>query len=171
MAFGRRRMVAPIVSKKHIIPQGVAAIAVNGISVIPIVTAVDAPTNADFDEVAVGSIVKAVYIEMWVRGDDETAPPANAFLAFEKLTGSSTNMIFADATSMNVYDNKSNVFYVTQGLVSAGTANSAIPFLRGWFKVPKGFQRMALGDRLVLDIVALNHDLEICGIFVYKEYQ
>ncbi len=166
-----RRMLAPIVSKKHIIPQGVQSITAGAILNLDIVTAVDAPANTDFDEVAIGSLVKAVYIEMWVRGDDETAPPANAQLSFEKLVGSSGEMIFGDASTLNVYDNKSNVFYVTQGLVSAGTANSAIPFMRGWFKVPKGFQRMAIGDRLRLNIVALNHDLEICGIFIYKEYQ
>ncbi len=171
MVFHRRRMLAPIVSKKHIIPEGVQAIAVTSIVNRAIATAVDAPSNADFDEVAIGSVIKAVYIEMWVRGDDETAPPANAQVSFEKLSGSSTPMIFGDASTLNVYDNKSSIFYVTQGLVSAGTANSAIPFMRGWFKIPKGFQRMALGDRLVLNVVALNHDLEICGIFVYKEYQ
>ncbi len=167
-----RRMVAPIVSRKHIIPQGVTGIAISGIANIKIATAVESPTPlTTFDEVAIGSIIKAVYIEMWVRGDDESAPPANAQVNFEKLSGSSTSMIFADASTINAYDNKSSVFYITQGLTSAGTANSGIPFMRGWFKIPKGFQRMALGDRLVLNISALNHDLEICGIFVYKEYQ
>ncbi len=164
-------MLAPIVSRKHIVPRGVTAIAAAAMLNIPIATAVDTPVNTVNTEVAIGSVIKAVYIEMWVRGDDETAPPANAQVTFEKLIGSSTSMVFGDASLINVYDNKSNVFYVTMGLVSAGTANSAIPFLRGWFKVPKGFQRMSIGDRLVLNIAALNHDLEVCGIFVYKEYQ
>ncbi len=164
-------MLAPIVSRKHIIPVGVTATAVGAITSLAVATAVDTPVNTASSEVKIGSIIKAVYLEMWTRGDDETAPPANVFIAFEKLIGSSTSMVFTDATGINVYDNKSNVFYVTQGLVSAGTANSGIPFLRGWFKIPKGFQRMAIGDRLVLNIVALNHDLESCGIFVYKEYQ
>ncbi len=171
MVFRNRRMLAPIVSRKHIIPQGVLAVAVGGIANIAIATAVDAPDNTVPAEVKIGSIVKAVYIELWVRGDDETGPPANAQLSFEKLIGSSTPMIFSDAPVLNTYDNKSNVFYVTQGLVSAGTANSAIPFMRGWFKVPKGFQRMAIGDRLTVNIVALNHDLELCGLYIYKEYQ
>ncbi len=165
-------MQAPIVSRKHILPRGVTAVAAAGILNDTLAVAVESPTPlTTFNEVAIGSIIKAVYIEMWVRGDDESAASANAQLSFEKLTGSSTNMIFADGTTINAYDNKSNVFYVTQGLVSAGTANSGIPFMRGWFKVPKGFQRMANGDRLVLNILALNHDLEVCGITIYKEYQ
>ncbi len=166
-----RRTLAPINSRKHIVQIGVTPIAIGAVSNLKIATAKDVPVNTAFDEVEIGSVVKAIYIEMWVRGDDETAPPANASLTFEKLEGSMTSMIFAESTSLNVYDNKSNVFYVTQGLVSAGTANSGIPFLRGWFKVPKGFQRMAIGDRLVLNISALNHDLEVCGVFVYKEYR
>ena len=165
------RMVAPIVTRKHIIPQGIQAVAAGAIFNMPIATAVDAPVNTSNTQVAIGSVIKAVYLEMWVRGDDETAPPANAQVSFEKLSGSSTSMVFSDGPLLNIYDNKSSIFYVTQGLVSAGTANSGIPFLRGWFKVPKGFQRMAIGDRLVLNIIALNHDLEICGISVFKEYQ
>jgi len=165
-------MLAPIQSRKHILPQGVGAIAAAGISNIAIATAVETPTPlTTFSEVAIGSIIKAVYLELWVRGDDESAAPANVQVSFEKLTGSMAAMIFADGNTLNAYDNKSNIFYVTEGLTSAGTANSGIPFLRGWFKVPKGFQRMANGDRLVLNVLALNHDLEICGIFIYKEYQ
>ncbi len=164
-------MVPPIQTRKHYVQVGVTATAVGGIAVLKIATAKDTPVNTAFDEVAIGSVIKAVYIEMWTRGDDETGPPANVSINFEKLNGSSTSQIFAEGASLNVYDNKSNVFYVTQGLTSAGTANSGIPFLRGWFKVPKGFQRMAIGDRLVLNILALNHDLESCGIFVYKEYR
>ncbi len=131
----------------------------------------DAPVNTTATEVEIGSIVKAIYIEMWVRGDDETGASSNASITFEKLSGSTVPMVFGSSTSLNTYVNKSNVFYITQGLTSAGTANSGIPFLRGWFKIPKGFQRMAIGDRIVLNISALNHDLEICGLFVYKEYQ
>ncbi len=164
-------MLAPIVSRKHIVQIGVVATAVGAITNHVVATAVDTPVNTVASEVAIGSVIKAVYIEMWTRGDDETAPPANVSINFEKLIGSSTVQTFAEGAALNVYDNKSNVFYVTQGLTSAGTANSAIPFLRGWFKIPKGFQRMSIGDRLRLNVVALNHDLESCGIFVYKEYQ
>ncbi len=167
----RRRMLAPIQTRKHLSPQGVQAIAVGAILNMAVATAKDAPVNTVAAEVEIGSLVKAVYIELWIRGDDETGPPANVQVSFEKLSGSSTPMVFADAPVLNVYDNKSNLFYITQGLTSAGTANSAIPFMRDWFKVPKGFQRMALGDRLVLNIVALNHDLEICGINIFKEYK
>ncbi len=170
MRFSRSRAV--IQTRKHIIPQGVAAIALGAISVIPIATAVETPIPlTTFHHVQIGSVIKAVYIEMWIRGDDETAASSNVQVSFEKLEGSMTAMIFADGATLNAYDNKSNIFYVTQGLTSAGTANSGIPFLRGWFKVPKGFQRMSNGDRLVLNVIGLNHDLEICGLFIYKEYQ
>ncbi len=166
-----RRMLSPIHSKKHIIPQAVAATAVGAIRVHKIATAVDAPVNTNQDEVEVGSVLKAIYIEMWIRGDDETAPPANVQVSFEKVEGTGVDMVFSNGALLNTYANKAKVFYVTQGLVSAGTANSAIPVLRGWFKIPKGFQRMALGDRLNLNVIAFNHDLESCGIFIYKEYQ
>ena len=161
----------PIHSRKHISPIGATPIALGAITNFAVATAQDAPVNTAAAQVEIGSVVKAVYIEMWVRGDDEAAAPMNAAISFEKLEGSSVNMTFAQSTTPNVYVNKSNLFYMTQGLVSAGTANSAIPFMRGWFKVPKGFQRMAIGDRLVLNISALNGDLEVCGLFLFKEYQ
>ncbi len=164
-------MLAPIHSKKHIVPQGAAITLIANITNIPIALAVDLPSNVTAQEVAIGSVIKAVYVEMWIRGDDESPAPANFAVSLEKLEGAATPMTFTQSTVPNVYPNKANLFYMTQGLTSAGTANSAIPVMRGWFKIPKGFQRMALGDQLILNVSALNHDIERCGLFIYKEYQ
>ncbi len=165
-----RRTMNPIHSKKHLLQQGVTNIASGALETIVIARADDAPTNASPAEVAVGSIIKAVYIEMWLRGDTGTGV-SNVQASFEKIENAGTTMTFTQSTLLNIYPNKSNVFYVTQGLLSGGDNESPLPFLRGWFKVPKGFQRMALGDSLVLNMSAFVHAIDRCGIFIFKEYQ
>lgn len=166
-----RRMVSPVIhSKKHILQQPVAEVTIGTISNIIIARSDDAPTNASPTEVAVGSLIKAVYIEMWLRGNDATNP-SNVQVSFEKLENGGTPMTFTQSTLLNIYPNKSNIFYVTQGLLAGGDGESPLPFMRQWYKVPKGFQRMALGDSLMLNISALNHDVDRCGLFLFKEYQ
>ncbi len=117
-------------------------------------------------EVREGSTIKAVYIEMWVRGGETS--PGSSLLSFYKGT-SGSSMTFAEQISLNSYNEKKNVFYHTQGLTNDANAD-AIAFIRQWFKVPKGKQRMGLGDSLNLSISAQALDNIVCGFMTYKEY-
>jgi len=76
---------------------------------------------------------------------------------------------FADMSALNLYTNKKNVLYHTQGLSNDQDAD-AIPFVRQWFKIPKGKQRFGLADRLYLVVSAIAIDQTICGHMVFKEY-
>ncbi len=117
-------------------------------------------------EVAEGAIVKAVFIEMWVRSG--TAVEGAVLLTFSKNPDLGTPA-FADTIALDAWTNKKNVFYHTQGLTNDENAD-AIPFIRQWFKIPKGKQRMGLGDRLILTTTAQAIDADICGFATYKEY-
>ncbi len=131
-----------------------------------IVEAVDMGNVDTATEVANGATVKAVYVEMWVRSGEVS--PGSALLTLVK-TVDSQPFTFADQTALNDYNNKKNIFYHTQGLTNDGAAD-AIPFLRGWFKIPKGKQRFGQGDRLILGIAAQALDAHICGHMVFKVY-
>jgi len=117
------------------------------------------------DDVLQGSIVKAVFVEMWLRGQD-TSP--GSVLATLVKTEDQSNPTFADMIALHDYTNKKNVLYHTQGLTNLN-ASQAVPFIRQWFKIPKGKQRFGLGDRLFLVVSAQALDVNQCGFATYKE--
>ncbi len=122
--------------------------------------------SGDDDNVIAGATIKAVFIEMWVRAGD--IAPGSTLVTLVK-TPSTTQPTFVDMTNLHDYDNKKNVFYHTQGLTNDQNAD-AIPFVRQWFKIPKGKQRFGLGDRLYIVVSAQALDNIICGFATYKEY-
>jgi len=81
-------------------------------------------------------------------------------------------MTHAQSQILHDYPNKKNLFKTSQGLL--GDANSnAVPIFREWIAIPKGKQRIGLGDTLVFNLAALgemDQDVEVCGLVIYKEY-
>ncbi len=160
-------MRAPIHSVKHYIQTSLTTILGGASLNIPLVHAVAIQNVNAAIEVQEGAIVKAVFVEMWVRSSELT--PGTALISLVK-TLNNTNMDFADSIALNDYDNKKNILYHTQGLTNENST-SAIPFVRQWFKIPKGKQRFGLGDKLSLHISSQAAiDNVICGFAIYKEY-
>ncbi len=160
-------MRPPIHSVKHYIQQSLATV-VGGVALnIPLVFAVKISDVDTAIEVQEGAVVKAVFVEMWVRSTELT--PGTVLVSLVKTTDNQT-MIFADAIALNAYNNKKNILYHTQGLTNENSTG-ATPFIRQWFKIPKGKQRFGLGDKLSL-LVASQAIIDnvICGFAVYKEY-
>ncbi len=126
------------------------------------------PADADaVSDVRVGSTIKAIFLELWLTSDDATQ--SSGIISLEKLPLATDPMTVGDSAALDTYHNKNNVFYVTQGLMGPAVGN-AVPFLRGWFKIPKGKQRMNELSRINLNISAVLDGLRICGIVIYKEY-
>ncbi len=123
--------------------------------------------NTNGQEVTEGSVIKAVFVEMWVRTGDTAG--GTALLTLVKTTEDGS-ISFAEQVALQDYNNKKNVLYHTQGLSNDQDAD-AIPFMRGWFKIPKGKQRFGLGDKLSLSIAAQALDQHVCGFMTYKEYK
>ncbi len=159
-------MRAPVTSVKHYVQESLATVLSGAGKNIPIAFAVPVADTNLATEVREGSVIKAVYIEMWIRAGDTA--PGSTLVSFVKQTDSQS-MTFADSVNLNGYTNKKNIFYHTQGLTNDQDAD-AISFVRGWFKVPKGKQRMGAGDKLSLMISAQAIDNIICGFMTYKEY-
>ncbi len=134
-------------------------------SSVLIAQALAAPATAT--QVREGAIIKAVYVEMWIRSTELS--PGTVLVSLIK-TGDNQVPVFADIVALHNYQNKKNVFYHTQGLTNENSAD-AIPFIRGWYKIPKGKQRFGKGDLLQLAIASQAAiDNVICGFMVYKEY-
>ncbi len=133
-----------------------------------LVNAVDVGAIAgNNQDVITGSIIKAVFVELWIRGSETS--PGSVLVSLLKQPGDGSLPTFADMTNLTDYNNKKNVLYHTQGLTNDTDAD-AIPFVRQWFKIPKGKQRMGLNDKIVLNTSAQALDCVICGFATYKSY-
>lgn len=157
----------PIVhSEKHYVQNTLSTVAAGAIEQITVAIAVDT-VGASNNDVAVGSVLKAIDVEDWVRTND-TSPGSFVFAVIKLPNGlggpTATNM-----ANLNDYPNKNNVFYVTQGLANDQDAD-AIRVGPGLVKIPKGKQRMSLGDKWVTVLFAQALAQNHCGKFVYKEY-
>ncbi len=158
-------MRAPIQSTKHYVLLTLSAPGASATLTTVIADAAVTRGTAQSDVVA-GSIIKAVYIEEWMRG----AAAEGAFnVALIKIPGTGAVPTFAQTANYNDYENKKNILYMTQGLAGDDTT-SGLPVMKGWFKIPKGKQRFGLGDRLVLMSTAIGVDVDFCGFMTYKEY-
>ncbi len=153
-------------SEKHIIQNTLSTVAAGALEVHTIAKAVDTVGSANTD-VRVGSTIKAIQIEDWVRTGD-TASGSFVYI-IAKLPGGVSNPSTTNMANLNDWSNKNNVFYVTQGLSNDQDAD-AINISNAFMKIPKGKQRMALGDEWITCLFAQALDQNHCGKFIYKEY-
>ncbi len=122
-------------------------------------------------EIVEGATVKAVWVEVWVN--NASAGTVGSFTAgVYKIPGTGVALTAGTAAALHDYANKKNILYVTQAL--APTTDSANQLIyKGWIKIPKGKQRMGLGDQIVFFLRNNNPsavDINFCGVFIFKEY-
>ncbi len=167
-----RRMLAPIVSIKHYIHQTLLTVTGGTVRNVTIAEAVVAPAAANAFDVVQGSVIKAVYVELWFVGTGSTGTLTSFNLTIEKTVGDQTDMTFTQSTNLGTYPNKKNILYTTQGNIGTFVdGTNPIPLFRAWIKIPKGKQRMGLGDNIMLNVNSVGSNSSICGFFTYKEYQ
>ncbi len=155
----------PVVNtEKHFDQFSLFAIASGAINNHVIATAVAVPASAS--QIREGAKISAVYVEMWITGDD--AVTGSGVITLEKLDGGKTLMSAGNSGALNDYVNKKNIFHTQMGLFPSNTQNP-IAVIKGWFKIPKSKQRFGLGDRLLLNLFAQSDGITGCGFFLYKE--
>ncbi len=166
-------MLAPIVSVKHYIPHTNALIAAGGLRNNILANAVTVGNaHANVEDVTEGSLVKAVHLDMWVINGGTTGTSAQFTAILEKVPAGQTPATVAQLLNLQSYPNKKNILHSFQGNLTAGVDGSmSTPYMRGWFKIPKGKQRMGLSDQIVVSLTPVAQGCEICGMAVYKEYQ
>ncbi len=153
-------------SEKHYVQFSLFAIASGALSVLEVVRGVTAsPVTAS--HVREGAVVKAVYIEMWGTSDDTGA--GSCVTTVEKTVGDGSPMTAAESASLNSYRNKKNIFFTQQGLLGPNT-QYPMNLIKGWFKIPKGKQRIGLDDKIRVNILGQSNGMSACGFATYKEY-
>ncbi len=165
-----RGLVAPINTIKHYVPNDNADIASATKREIPVVTSVGQASVTNTQDVVEGSIVKAVFIEQWIKSEATSGNNTKFQLLLEKVPAGATPVTFAQMNTLMGYLNKKNVLFFSQGIMGDLTT-AAIPIVRNWFKIPKGKQRMGLGDEIVVSISANGFIINNCGFSVFKEYK
>ncbi len=168
--MARMTSKALIVSRKHYVHRTNTQLSSGVIQNNIVVESVVSPATAAASEVKEGSIVKAVYVEIWLGGAGLEGDLTQFNLTLEKISSDGPLMTFAQSLNLGAYPNKKNIFYTTQGVL-AGENSNTVPVIRNWVLIPKGKQRMGLSDRIVLNIAASGQNIDTCGIFTYKEYQ
>ncbi len=160
-------MRAPIHSRKHYVQTSLTTV-VAGALHLGVIADGTLPGDVNGStEVIDGALVKAVYVELWVRTND-TSPGAFVFIV-EKAGGTASNPTTGNMAALDAYENKKNVFFSSQGLTNINTSQ-AVPIIRQWIKIPKGKQRMGLDDKIRFVLFAQALDQNICGLVTYKEY-
>ncbi len=161
-------MVRPMVhSTKHYVQPGLRTIVAGAAEAHVIAEGVaiaDVTTNA---EVAEGTSIKAIYVEHWIRAGSTS--PGSYICAIYKNPPTGTTFTVAQMAALFDAENKKNILFTSQALTN-DQDSSAISIVRGWIKIPKGKQRMGLGDRWIMSTSAVGVDAIVCGLEIYKEY-
>ncbi len=161
-----RRMLSPIVSVKHYVHTPAVTIATGVRTMVTIVNAIakgSAITSAaDVEE---GAVIKAIYLEYWVSG--ETASQTGNALVLKRPSGA-TQPTYAEMQNLGAYINKKNILSTHQGLMPTG--GNVMPIFREWIKIPKGKQRMGLGDLIQVAVSATGTTVNLCGFATFKSY-
>ncbi len=115
--------------------------------------------------------MKACYVEFWVSQDSASIVGSYTVVLL-KNPGGSNPPLTADLAALHDYDNKKNILFTAQGLLTPNDGGQ-VPVLRGWYKIPKGKQRFGLGDLMQIALRNNNAtaiDINFCGVVIFKEY-
>ncbi len=155
-----------IVTEKHIVQHSIFTVAAGAITKKNIAICVAVAAKDSPGEVDIGSRISAIYVEMWINSNAAAIGSCN--ITLEKLVAGGTAMTFTQSNNLSTYPNKKNIFYTTQGLSPSESGNPRLG-IGGWFKIPKGKQRMGLGDIFAVNISAITGGIEACGFEIFKE--
>jgi len=158
---------AMVQSRKHIIQNPILTAVLGAVVNITLATVVDRSSANTNLEIVQGSIIKAVYLEYWMTGDDSVQGSSTAIL--EKVVGGAAPVTAAQMDALDAYPNKRGIFHTFQGLTPPNT-QYPMSLVKGWFKIPKGKQRFSSGDKLVFSIKGVSDGVTVCGMAIYKEY-
>ncbi len=165
----RHRMLAPIHSEKHITQFSLSSVAAGATSGFELIKAVAVADKNLVKEITEGSLVKAIYIECWVKSLLDTGL-GTVNIIVEKVPLDGTGATHTNMQALNDYNNKKNILYTQQGLTPTETSSNPMNVIRGWIKIPKGKQRFGLGDTMHLRISSAAEGVSFCGFALYKEY-
>ncbi len=160
-------MRAVISSRKHYVQHSLFTVAAAVSAKVEFINAV-APADVNTGkEIQEGDIVKAIYIEMWLKASDTS--DGTFIVILEKVPAAATPIVAGQMAALDSYSNKKNILYTTMGLYN-DVDSPATPIIRQWFKIPKGKQRFGLGDELTMTLLSQTGAMQGCGFGIFKSY-
>ncbi len=135
---------------------------------IVIVSTVAQQSVSAVSDVVEGSVVKAVYLEVWFKGNAVAGTEDKFQFVVEKVPAGQTAITFTQMNNLMTYPNKKNILYTSQG-VTGDLTTSSIPIYRNWLLIPKGKQRFGLGDELRWALSTTGATANSCGLAIFKE--
>ncbi len=163
-------MLAPIVSIKHMVNIENSSSADGTRRSIQLVKAVGQSAVSNTFDVVEGSIVRALYIEIWFKGNAVAGTEDKFQFVIEKVSLGQNPISFTQMNNLMTYPNKKNILFTSQGVTGDLTTNS-IPIHRAWISIPKGKQRMGLDDEVFVSISTTGGTANTCGLCIFKEYK
>ncbi len=169
--FRRRSNLGNIVdSNKNIVSAFTAATAGTKTAIL-IAEAQDSPTLAVTQDVERGCSIKAIWIEFWVSATAEAAVGITHGIDMYLFKNPGSNLTSPIPGTEGSSNEKRFIFKVWKGLIGARTQGFQPYSWKGWIKIPKGKQRMAVNDIWQLVFQSTGVNVLVCHKFVYKWYK
>ncbi len=140
-------------------------------SVNDLINTADNPVFTNTNQVATGSTVNAVYLKLEVSHTSGTGLP-NIYFYVMKNPGA--NLTNPEPNAVGASDERR--FVIHQGmLMMSGDAGNGLPrpFFDGVIRIPRGYKRFGIKDKLQLVIRTgtTNLNADFCIQCIYKEFR
>ncbi len=170
MVFRRRsrNSLRPVNRIKHVVDNqfSVAAAAAQDIN---LVATTDTPTLAAPASVETGASIRGIYLKVEVVNTGTAGVLANAYMYVIKNPGG--NITLPAANLVGTSDNKRYVIHQEMVMLQMVDNSNPRTLFNGVIVIPRGYQRMAPNDLLVLRIFSPGVELTGCIQCHYKEFR
>ncbi len=173
--MGRRyrgpRGPRPVINSIKNNPNSFAGGAAGANTFVLIAKAVNTPLPTVSTDVSQGCIIKAVWVELWVRASEEDVVALTTGIDAYIWKNPGANLTAPAPGSVGTSNEKKFVFKQWKGLIGAGTQGFPAYFWKGWLRIPKIYQRMGTDDLLQLVFNPTGTAALVCTNFIYKWYR
>ncbi len=171
MVFRRRAMaLRPVQRIKHISDQS-ATLAAATVLTLAVVIAKDAPVTSAEEEVALGSTVHGIYLKAVVASNQVTEAGAipNVYMIVMKNPGN--NLSTPSPNAVGAADTKKYVIHQEMVMLENQVSGNPTTIFSGVIKIPKGYKRFGVNDRLTITFLSPAVDISLCIQAIYKEFK
>ncbi len=155
----------PVNSKKHVIDNQGGLVAAAP-TTVELAEGVDAPTLAATEEVAVGSYVRSIFLNVQVAATGSGAL-ANVYLLVYK--NPSNALPVANGNVVGASDTKKIIFHQEMLMVQRNTLGIPRTLFKGVLKLPRHMQRFGQDDSLLVQLFSPGVTFDYCVQSIYKE--
>ncbi len=165
--FSRRNNLRPVNRIKHVIDRQLGIVlAVQSIQ--NLVLTVDDPKLANDTQVAVGSTINGIYLNVECYATTAAAL-ANVYMAIVKNPGG--NLTFPNANVIGTDDNKKYVIHQEMKMMEQSVNDNPRTLFNGVIVLPRGYRRNAPNDSLQILLFAPGVNINACLQCHYKEFR